>query len=50
MITAGVTLVQDEEMGLNAGIYRFLIKDRNDRIDVVTPTIYASLPKKRSRK
>ena len=38
MITAGITLAQDEEHGLNAGIYRFLVKDRNTTgIDIVTP-------------
>ena len=38
MITAGITLAQDPEHGLNAGIYRFLIKDRNTTgIDIVTP-------------
>ena len=36
MITAGITLAQDEEHGLNAGIYRFLVKDRNTTgIDIV---------------
>ncbi len=38
MITAGVTLAKDDEYGLNAGIYRFLVKDRNTTgIDIVTP-------------
>jgi len=38
MITAGVTLAEDPELGLNAGIYRFLVKDRNTTgIDIVTP-------------
>ena len=38
MITAGVTLAKDDEFGLNAGIYRFLVKDRNTTgIDIVTP-------------
>jgi len=38
MITAGITLAKDEEYGLNAGIYRFLVKDRNTTgIDIVTP-------------
>lgn len=47
MITAGVTLVEDEEMGLNAGIYRFLIKDRNTTgIDVVTPNNLRKLAEK----
>jgi len=47
MITAGVTLVEDEEMGLNAGIYRFLVKDRNTTgIDVVTPNNLRKLAEK----
>lgn len=38
MITAGVTLAQDPEHGLNAGIYRFQVKERNlTGIDIVTP-------------
>lgn len=38
MITAGVTLAEDPELGLNAGVYRFLVKDRNTTgIDIVTP-------------
>jgi 2,5-furandicarboxylate decarboxylase 1 len=38
MITAGITIAKDEEYGLNAGIYRFLVKDRNTTgIDIVTP-------------
>ncbi len=38
MITAGLTLVRDEEHGLNAGIYRYLIRERNlTGIDIVTP-------------
>jgi len=38
MITAGITLAKDDEFGLNAGIYRFLVKDRNTTgIDIVTP-------------
>jgi len=38
MITAGVTLAEDPELGLNAGIYRFLVKDANTTaIDIVTP-------------
>ena len=37
MITAGVTIVRDGD-GLNAGIYRFLLKERNlTGIDIVTP-------------
>ena len=38
MITAGVTIVRDGEGGLNAGIYRFLLKEKNlTGIDIVTP-------------
>ena len=38
MITAGVTLAEDASLGLNAGIYRLLVKDRNTTgIDIVTP-------------
>jgi 2,5-furandicarboxylate decarboxylase 1 len=38
MITAGVTLARDPEFGLNAGIYRFQVKERAlTGIDVVTP-------------
>ncbi len=38
MITAGITLAEDPELGLNAGVYRFLVKDRNTTgIDIVTP-------------
>src|SRR6185295_2082290 len=37
MITAGVTIVRDGD-GLNAGIYRFLLKEKNlTGIDIVTP-------------
>jgi 2,5-furandicarboxylate decarboxylase 1 len=38
MITAGVTIAKDPEHGFNAGIYRFLVKERNlTGIDIVTP-------------
>ena len=38
MITAGVTLARDPEHGLNAGIYRFQVKEQNlTGIDIVTP-------------
>jgi 2,5-furandicarboxylate decarboxylase 1 len=38
MITAGVTLARDPEYGLNAGTYRFQVKERNlTGIDIVTP-------------
>ncbi len=37
-ITAGVTLARDPEHGLNAGVYRFQVKERNlTGIDIVTP-------------
>ncbi len=38
MITAGITIARDPEFGLNSGIYRFLVKERNlTGIDIVTP-------------
>ena len=38
MITAGVAIVRDGQGGLNAGIYRFLLKEKNlTGIDIVTP-------------
>ena len=38
MITAGVVLARDPELGLNSGIYRFIVKERNlTGIDIVTP-------------
>jgi len=38
MITAGVILAYDEEIGFNAGVYRLLVKDKNTTgIDIVTP-------------
>ena len=38
VITAGITLARDEEHGLNAGIYRFIVKERGlTGIDLVTP-------------
>ncbi|MBM3485299.1 MAG: UbiD family decarboxylase [Alphaproteobacteria bacterium] len=38
MITAGVILSKDPEHGLNAGIYRLLVKEKNlTGIDIVTP-------------
>jgi 2,5-furandicarboxylate decarboxylase 1 len=37
-ITAGVTIARDPEAGLNAGIYRFQVKQRDlTGIDIVTP-------------
>jgi UbiD family decarboxylase len=38
MITAGVVIAQDPEFGMNAGIYRMMLKERNiTGIDIVTP-------------
>jgi 2,5-furandicarboxylate decarboxylase 1 len=38
MITAGVTIARDPEYGINSGIYRFLVKEKNlTGIDLVTP-------------
>ncbi|MBX3666658.1 MAG: UbiD family decarboxylase, partial [Burkholderiales bacterium] len=38
MITAGITIAKDPEFGLNSGIYRFMVKERNlTGIDIVTP-------------
>ncbi|MDX1483762.1 MAG: UbiD family decarboxylase [Alphaproteobacteria bacterium] len=38
MITAGVIIAHDQEVGYNAGVYRLLVKDRNTTgIDIVTP-------------
>jgi 2,5-furandicarboxylate decarboxylase 1 len=38
MITAGVTIASDGDGGLNAGVYRYLIRERNlTGIDLVTP-------------
>ena len=38
MITAGLTIVRDPEGGLNAGVYRYQVKERNlTGIDLVTP-------------
>jgi 2,5-furandicarboxylate decarboxylase 1 len=38
MITAGVVIARDPELGLNSGIYRFMLKERNlTGIDIVTP-------------
>ena len=37
-ITAGVVIAEDEELGMNAGIYRMMLKERNiTGIDIVTP-------------
>ena len=46
-ITAGVTLVRDPEHGLNAGTYRFQVKERNlTGIDIVTPNNLRRLAEK----
>jgi 2,5-furandicarboxylate decarboxylase 1 len=38
MITAGVVIARDPELGINSGIYRFIVKERNlTGIDIVTP-------------
>src|ERR1700722_16302011 len=38
MITAGVVIARDPEYGLNSGIYRFIVKEKNlTGIDIVTP-------------
>ncbi len=47
MITAGVILAEDAELGLNAGVYRCLVKDRNTTgIDIVTPNNLRNLANK----
>jgi 2,5-furandicarboxylate decarboxylase 1 len=38
MITAGIVMSKDPEYGLNSGIYRFMVKERDlTGIDIVTP-------------
>jgi 2,5-furandicarboxylate decarboxylase 1 len=38
MITAGVVIARDPELGFNSGMYRFIVKERNlTGIDIVTP-------------
>ena len=38
MITAGVVIAEDPEFGVNAGIYRMMLKEKNvTGIDIVTP-------------
>lgn len=38
MITAGVVIARDPEYGLNSGVYRFMVKEKNlTGIDIVTP-------------
>jgi 2,5-furandicarboxylate decarboxylase 1 len=38
MITAGVVIARDPELGMNSGIYRFIVKEKNlTGIDILTP-------------
>jgi 2,5-furandicarboxylate decarboxylase 1 len=38
MITAGIVIARDPEYGLNSGVYRFMVKEKNlTGIDIVTP-------------
>ena len=38
MITAGVVIAKDDEFGINSGIYRFMVQEKNlTGIDIVTP-------------
>ncbi len=38
MITAGVVIAKDPEFGINSGMYRFMLKEKNlTGIDIVTP-------------
>jgi 2,5-furandicarboxylate decarboxylase 1 len=38
MITAGIAIARDPELGMNSGIYRFIVKEKNlTGIDLVTP-------------
>jgi 2,5-furandicarboxylate decarboxylase 1 len=38
MITAGVVIARDREYGVNSGMYRFMVKEKNlTGIDIVTP-------------
>ncbi|HEY4374479.1 MAG TPA: UbiD family decarboxylase [Burkholderiales bacterium] len=38
MITAGVVMARDPEYGVNSGVYRFMVKEKNlTGIDIVTP-------------
>jgi 2,5-furandicarboxylate decarboxylase 1 len=38
MITAGVVITRDPELGINSGIYRFIVKEKSlTGIDIVTP-------------
>src|SRR6267142_933961 len=45
MITAGVVITRDPELGMNSGIYRFIVKEKNlTGIDIVTPTTCGCSP------
>ncbi|MCX7199354.1 MAG: UbiD family decarboxylase [Proteobacteria bacterium] len=47
MITGGITIVRDGQGGLNAGIYRYLLKEKNlTGIDIVTPNNLRALAHK----
>jgi len=38
MITAGIVIARDSEYGMNSGMYRFMVKEKNlTGIDIVTP-------------
>src|SRR2546428_664172 len=38
MITAGIVITRDPELGINSGIYRFIVKEKSlTGIDIVTP-------------
>jgi len=38
MITAGIVIARDSEYGINSGMYRFMVKEKNlTGIDIVTP-------------
>src|ERR1700674_3507361 len=38
MITAGVVIARDPELGINSGVYRFIVKEKSlTGIDIVTP-------------
>jgi 2,5-furandicarboxylate decarboxylase 1 len=38
MITAGIVMAKDPEFGMNTGVYRFMVKEKNlTGIDIVTP-------------
>ena len=38
MITAGVVIARDPELGMNSGVYRFIVKEKNlTGIDILTP-------------